>query len=241
MALAIFEGVEYYIDACSDADQNARLLDIHGGKRTRTRKLATRIIVEPAGFKMCAREKEKEGFKAILVTPEWVYSSVKAGNKQSSNYYSPDPSMVFSSVIISAVGLSDSQAAFIGAEVARRGGQWLAAITDNVTHLISKTELDFPPSDSFHPLHVSHRWVLECLVQDFLLPTAPFEFSPSHEHNNPSFSAARRFCQSILSQMNVHTTVSISRRTIRLRGSRLPVLPFEVLAKIFIEFRDIIY
>ncbi|KAJ7767807.1 hypothetical protein B0H16DRAFT_1882486 [Mycena metata] len=239
MALPIFKGVKYYIDACSDAEQIARLLDIHGGKPTQTRKFATRIIVEPARFKMCAREKEKEGSKAILVTPEWVYSSVKAGDKQPPNYYSPDPSMFFSSVIISAVGLSDSQAASISAEVARRGGQWVTAITDNVTHLISKTELDFPASNSFHPLHVSHRWVLECLVQGFLLPAAPFEFSPSHEHNNPFFSAARRFCQSILSQTNVHTTISISRRTIRLRGPRLPVLPFEMLSTIFIEFRDI--
>ncbi|KAJ7767812.1 hypothetical protein B0H16DRAFT_1787454 [Mycena metata] len=239
MALAIFQGVEYYIDACCNADQIARLLDIHGGKRTRTRKLATRIIVEPAGFKMCAREKKKEGLKAILVTPEWVYSSVKAGNKQPPQHYSPDPSMFFSSVIISAVGLSDSQAASIGAEVARRGGQWLTTLTDNVTHLISKTELDFPASDNFYPIHVSHRWVLESLGQGFLLPAAPFEFSPSHEHNNPFFSAARRFCQSIVSQTNAHTTVSISRRTIRLRGPRLPVLPFEVLSTIFIEFRDI--
>ncbi|KAJ7767774.1 hypothetical protein B0H16DRAFT_1520712, partial [Mycena metata] len=162
---------------------------------------------------MCAREEEKEGLKAILVTPEWVYSSVKAGNKQPSN------------LIL----------------LLTRSGDVLFFDYHFGSRVISKTELDFPASDSFRPLHVSHRWVLvECLVQAFLLPTAPFEFSPFHEHNNPSFSAARRFCQSILSPTNAHTTVSISRRTIRLRGPRLPVLPFEVLAKIFIEFRDMI-
>ncbi|KAJ7767769.1 hypothetical protein B0H16DRAFT_1520704 [Mycena metata] len=107
MALAIFEGVRYYIDTCSNAEQIAHLLDIHGGKRTArgTRKYAsnaTRVIVEPTRFEKCTRKMRKEDSRALLVTPEWVYTSVKAGNKQPSQYYSPDPSMFFSSVVISA-------------------------------------------------------------------------------------------------------------------------------------------
>ncbi|KAJ7018743.1 hypothetical protein C8F04DRAFT_1271755 [Mycena alexandri] len=166
-----------------------RLLDSNGAEPAETRNLATRIIVERTRFGKCARKKKEEGLKAILVT--WVYSSVKAGNKRPPQYYSPDPSMFFSSVFMSAVRL---QAASVWTEIAKYGGQWVAAITDDVTHLrvepTSKTELDFPNSNGFHPFPVSYRWFLDCLIWGVLLPAAPVELSQSHEHDGLSFSAA---------------------------------------------------
>ncbi|KAJ7767823.1 hypothetical protein B0H16DRAFT_338248 [Mycena metata] len=234
MALAIFERVIYYIDGCSNADQIVRLLDIHGGKRTRTRKSATRIIVEPARFE----EMNKKGSRAILVTPEWVYSSMKAGKKRPGEYYSPDPSLFFSSVVISAVGLSAQQVDDVRTAISICGGQWAPTITDEITHLIvgptPGIELDL------RPIHVSLGWFLDCRDQGVLLPASSGQSPQPCELGNPSFSAAQRFCESHLSELIVPARGHPSSRVGTQPPHRpLPVLPVELLTRIFIEFRDI--
>ncbi|KAJ7270388.1 hypothetical protein C8J57DRAFT_1605347 [Mycena rebaudengoi] len=228
----IFRGVLYHIDRSYDSgDLLCILLDENGGKAADTVKNATRIIVDPAHFTTYERSCNAE-----IVTPEWVYSSVKSGVKRPSRYYSADPHMVFSSIVVSAVGLT---AGFVRTAITNGGGQWLPKITADVTHLVvdaSARESDFT---GFQPIVVADRWVHDSLVQKALRPTAPYEkFTASEcKVGGNTISASQRFCEALHTNRNtgskLHDELSIN------TAGPLPFVPFEILSKVFIEFRDI--
>ncbi|KAF7341220.1 hypothetical protein MVEN_01857400 [Mycena venus] len=217
----IFRGVLYHIDrGCDSRDLLRILLEEGGAKASDTAKNATRIIVDPAHFTTYERK-----YNAEIVTPE-------------SRYYSADPKIVFSSIVVSAVGPT---ASFVRTVITDRGGQWLPKLTADVTHLVvdaSARESDFK---GFQPIVVADRWVHDSLVQKALLPTASYEIFTEGERKvgRSTISAAKRFCEALhinrKTGSKLHDKLSSSIST----GGPLPFVPFEILSKIFIEFRDI--
>ncbi|KAF8214832.1 hypothetical protein K438DRAFT_1749906 [Mycena galopus ATCC 62051] len=228
----IFRGVVYHIASDSDDRALRLLLEHNGAKETHNPTDATRIIiVHPRHFDKFKQMK----CGAPIVTPEWVYSSVKRGLKAPSQYYSADPTLLFSSTVVSAAGLSVNYRDFIRNAITTRGGQWLPTLTDDVTHLIVDVEPTVPSNcdaREFRPFVVCLDWVRDSLAQEVLLPTAPYEFlKPKVRTDQDAMSAARRFCEGLL-PLKSHAPPEFRDKI------PIPFVPFEIFAKIFVYFRD---
>ncbi|KAJ7115463.1 hypothetical protein C8R44DRAFT_855432 [Mycena epipterygia] len=127
----IFQGVKYHIcPSLPDWQQLRHILESNGAQEASNLKVATRIITEVS-----------HSIKGALVT--WVYSSVKAGVKQPARYYSVDPAMFFSSLVVSAIEVSPAHADLIGIITKKYGGQWKGILTDNVTHVIADSMIQY--------------------------------------------------------------------------------------------------
>ncbi|KAJ7149560.1 hypothetical protein C8R46DRAFT_1309389 [Mycena filopes] len=81
---------------------------------------------------------------------------------------------------------------------------------------------------------VEPDWVYCSLQAGVKLPTAPYEFNEqvAATPTRATASAARRFCEELLSSTKISRPAGPS--------APLPSLPFEILAKIFIAFRDVV-
>ncbi|KAJ6600462.1 hypothetical protein DFH09DRAFT_1302932 [Mycena vulgaris] len=144
----LFHGVKYHICPCLHGlEQLRKILDSHGAQEASELKLATRVITDETHF----FHFEEPRCKAVLVTPQWVYSSVKAGIKQPAQYYSADPAMFFSSAVVSVIGFSPAYEDLVRTVVTKYGGQWAATLTEDVTHLIADTAHSTPPAH-LHPI-----------------------------------------------------------------------------------------
>ncbi|KAJ7652686.1 hypothetical protein DFH06DRAFT_532809 [Mycena polygramma] len=221
----IFRGVKYRIACSDDVDSFRMLLDTNGAAQETDLKRTTRIIADSSHF----AELEKVECKGIMVTPEWVYSSVKAGAKKPAQYYSGDPAMIFSSAVFSAVEQSEATVDILPTLIAKWGGQWLPTVTDEATHLIADPKNNAVDCKGFRPIIVSLRWVVECIRRGKLLPVE----SPGLATEKDSSSPAQRFCAGLLLEMQGGGELTPT-------GGPSPYLPFEILAKIFIAFRDLL-
>ncbi|KAJ7184965.1 hypothetical protein C8R46DRAFT_1343932, partial [Mycena filopes] len=222
----IFRGVIYHLTRCSEEVVLRQLLDRHGAVESSCSLYATRLITESAHFTAVKKLKSN----ALIVQPEWVFSSLKTGVKRPSQYYSADPAMFLSSVVVAVAGRSPDS---LGALVLKHGGQFLPRLCEEVTHLIADANTTFDLSE-FCPIIVSSQWLLDSVAKKSLLPTAQYEFGGSQTEPTTTRaatpSAARRFCEVLLaladSPHDVSPVVS------------LPFIPFEILAKIFLTLRD---
>ncbi|WFC99758.1 regulator of Ty1 Transposition [Malassezia yamatoensis] len=71
------------------------------------------------------------------VTPQWVTRSVLLKSLQPEGLYSPDPSRLFSGVVISCASLSPHDQEVIGAAVESLGGAVKQTLCEEVTHLVA--------------------------------------------------------------------------------------------------------
>ncbi|KAJ6513022.1 hypothetical protein C8R45DRAFT_1088110 [Mycena sanguinolenta] len=232
----VFHGVVYYIDPRSnDRDLIRLLLDSNGGKEANSAQKATRLIVEPHHFASFNQIKWSAhgAYSPIVVTPEWVYSSVKCGVKRPSQSYSADPALFLSSIVVSASALPAIHTNFLRDSVTKYGGQWLPTPTDDVTHLVVDPIVIERGDDSPGPI-TSVDWVIHSLAQETLLPMGPYEFKlqPGKE----TVSAARRFCESL--SFSHHEDDELNAKTSIISVGPIPSLPAEILGKIFVDFRD---
>ncbi|KAJ7652764.1 hypothetical protein DFH06DRAFT_1418380 [Mycena polygramma] len=223
----IFRGVRYRIACSDDVDSLRMLLDTNGGAQESDLKRTTRIIVDSSHF----AEVEKLECKGIMVTPEWVYSSVKAGAKKPAHYYSADPAMIFSSAVFSAVDLFAAITAdILPTLIGKCGGQWLPTITDDVTHLIVDQQSSGVDRQGFKLTLVSLRWVAESVKTGKLLPIEASGVATQQANTSP----ARRFCAALLLEMH-----DAEAEITAAPGGPRPDLPLEILAKVFIMSRDL--
>ncbi|KAJ6529594.1 hypothetical protein B0H19DRAFT_1273993 [Mycena capillaripes] len=209
----VFSGVIYHIGTCcGDTEAIRHLLDENGAKQSSGPKFATRIISDQCHFAIF----KALNCKGAMVTPEWVYSSAKAGIKKPSQYYSADPAMFFSCVVVSTVGLSVAEADRIrtGSPVTGGNGLRLLRTRSLISSLIP------PPA-----------WIFKGV----LLPTEPYEML---KICHPEV-ATRRICNARKKFYSYPTSAVSDMLEIR-TSAPLPLLPFEILAKIFINFRDIV-
>ncbi|KAJ7890093.1 hypothetical protein B0H14DRAFT_3705797 [Mycena olivaceomarginata] len=211
-----------------------QLLAQNGAKEANAPKDATRIIVDPQNY---SKFQHLESTAAI-VAAEWVYSSLQCGVKRPSQYHSADPKLFF------FVHRRFDGRDFVRKSVTKYGGQCLPGLTSEVTHLVvESTARDCDPN-GFTPIIVSIRWIHDCLDTKELLPTAPHQFKPKTfllgaktffkaKKDGDIVSAARRFCDALpATPHELRDKISVPSR------GPFPFVPFELLAKIFIHFRD---
>ncbi|KAJ7642851.1 hypothetical protein B0H17DRAFT_1148747 [Mycena rosella] len=225
----LFRGVKYWICSSLPGTEQARLrhdLDGNGAQHASELKLATRVLTNRVHFS----EFQGPECKAALVTPQWVYDSVNAGMKQLSKYYSADPAMLFSSLVISAVGVSATHANLIRTIVTKFGGQWTATLTKQITHLIVDTLLDSSLPINSHIIVVSHAWFSDSLELESLQDTAQYELL-RRKGTSSSASAAHQLTTPSKAQI----------RTPTIPRESLPFLPFEILCKIHLICRDLAF
>ncbi|KAJ6513027.1 hypothetical protein C8R45DRAFT_332325 [Mycena sanguinolenta] len=144
-------------------------------------------------------------------------------------YYSADPELIFSStVVVSLTGHCD----FIRTAVTKYGGEWRPTLADDVTHVIGDAVTDGP----LRPISVPFDWLIDSIVEEVLLPTASYEFQPKSGRNR---SAARLFCEVLYFHHDEDEDEDESTtETSTVFGGPIPFLPFEILGKILVEFRD---
>ncbi|KAJ7443378.1 hypothetical protein FB451DRAFT_1437608 [Mycena latifolia] len=174
-----------------DAQDLQCLLDIHGAQEAEL-DVATRVITDQAHFSHF----QEPRCKAMLVT--WVYSSVKAGIKQTTHRYSADPAMFFSSLVISVLEVSPSHADLIRAVVTKYGGQWASSLTKN--------------------------WFQTSFELESLQDTTPYVLFEKQDIAAPRHLLASR---GLAPPFDPTQPVPV------------PFLPFEIMAKIFLMYRDL--
>ncbi|KAF7374718.1 hypothetical protein MSAN_00357100 [Mycena sanguinolenta] len=233
---SIFRGVIYYIDPRSDAyDLLHFLLQHNGGKEAKGPYYrTTRIIVDPQHFPSF-EQVECKTHNPTIVTPEWVYSSVKCGAKRPSQYYSANPALFFSSAVVSASGLSDVRMESLRDAVTKYGGQWMPTPADDVTHLVVDPIVE-PGDDPLAPILVHANRAIHSVVNKVPLPSALDEVNA--QPGSKIVSAARRFCETLYFHYEEEEEDELSDETSTFPDRPLPFLPFEILGKIFVEFRD---
>ncbi|KAJ7465378.1 hypothetical protein B0H11DRAFT_2197785 [Mycena galericulata] len=169
----LFEGVKYHICPCLPSTQQAQLHSILGGNgahRVSELKLATRVITDQLHFSAFQESQCKAG----LVTSQWVFASIKSGVKQPSRYYSADPAMFFSSLVVSVIGITASHQDLIRTVVTKYGGQWAATLAENVTHLIAGPISESRLPADFLGIVVSPAWIRDSLELEYRQDTTPY-------------------------------------------------------------------
>ncbi|KAJ7622264.1 hypothetical protein FB45DRAFT_1061826 [Roridomyces roridus] len=235
----IFTGIRYQIqlDGGSTSTSTAlslrRLLEEHGAKEAEYSSKATRIITDtndtesmraPCGVAF-------ESFvSGVLVTAEWVYSSIEAGVKRPSQLYSPAPVLLLSSVVMSphpVTGLSKSWSRILQPSLEMLGGEWLETPTAQTTHYISESA-----SECANPnlVIVTPKSFLEIVTRRERLPHPPHCVV-----DGQSVSRAHYFCHALLARTadsNLKTEAHVA------SVLTLPYLPYEVVAEIFLTYKQ---
>ncbi|KAJ7719300.1 hypothetical protein B0H16DRAFT_1607057 [Mycena metata] len=258
----MFQGVKFFVGTCAPEGKIAtRVLHNHGGKQVASVPEATRIVSDARHFE---RYQDLEAFcNADIVTPEWVYASVKSGSKRPSQYYSPNPTKFFSSVVLSAVGPSAAvNADAIRGLLTHYGGQWLTVPTSEVTHVIAETTTADFDCEGIRPVVVSLGWFTDSVIQKCILPTAGYTLPRPQAQPTKSVGAVARilrgFCRAVRRKAissddqapsTDKTTGSEARRFCNAlllalddekKCGSTPVLPFEILSEIFLTVRDVV-
>ncbi|KAF9215091.1 hypothetical protein BGZ59_002293 [Podila verticillata] len=147
----LFNGVVFYVNPFLGALRIAELEELlfkHGALKTQHSKpqddldwqsntfKTTHIISEDYDF---ADYKHASARGIHIVTPEWVTRSVKHGSIQGPEFFSADPDMVFSGVVVATTGLPAFDRQVISEAVQDYGGSFERDVNKHVTHLIALT------------------------------------------------------------------------------------------------------
>ncbi|KAF7289269.1 hypothetical protein MIND_01388500 [Mycena indigotica] len=151
---------------------------------------ATHIITDSETF---------EGWRDVknvpIVTEVWVEHSLAANKMQSTEFYSVDPSKVFSGVIACGADLRTDDEEIIKAGVVSLGGQWRTSLTKDVTHLfaMSTTSEKYATAMQHRREHQSGiklllpEWFDRCIFFGKPVETQPFEWpKPTMLDRTPS-------------------------------------------------------
>ncbi|KAJ7614831.1 hypothetical protein FB45DRAFT_1064487 [Roridomyces roridus] len=227
----IFRGVLYMISLphrdASASSLLKQLLEKHGGKQASDSREATRIITSGSE----ALRQRSVRCPGVIVTPEWVYNSVKTGVKQAARYYSAEPELFFASIVVAADSeIEPSCVDEYRRAVMQHGGQWVDTPTDATTHIIS------PQSVPGGPVVISEQRLLDSITRKERLPFAIVD--------GQEVSAARCFCDALLAARAAAPITAAAPTTIGLvdlnHRPPLPHFPYEILAKIFLMTKEIV-
>ncbi|KAI8148041.1 hypothetical protein BJV82DRAFT_664374 [Fennellomyces sp. T-0311] len=97
---------------------------------------ATHFIVAQ-GYKLTDEERYKQLEGCAFVTPMWVTAAIKNGFAHEPVYYSPDPEMIFSGMVVTSYDLSEYDEHHISGLVKDFGGMYIATLSNDVTHLVT--------------------------------------------------------------------------------------------------------
>ncbi|KAJ7607752.1 hypothetical protein FB45DRAFT_1067774 [Roridomyces roridus] len=223
----IFRGVVYLLDVGDKAEPTGyhtlrRLLDEHGAKETQSfsfKAPATHIITTSDRYM-----RETCQGNGVIVTTEWVYSSVKTGAQRPTQYYSADPALFLSSFVLSTREIASSCMPRERNQVIEYGGEWLDAPADHTTHIISN-KTDSVPG----PVIVSIKSLRASLASKGRLP------HPSDcVVDGQNVSAAHFYCHGLLAQNPAPIVVTPTPPNRRLC---LPDFPCEIVMDIFLAYQ----
>ncbi|KAG1780094.1 BRCT domain-containing protein [Suillus placidus] len=117
-----------------------------------------------------------------VVSETWVQRSVALGKRQPEQYYSTDPTMIFSGIIACATDLSSWDLEVLSAGITSLGGQWRTALTHDVTHLFTlheqsdkyQTAMHFAPDT--HMFILTPHWFDDSVQAGCRLPELPYSW-----------------------------------------------------------------
>ncbi|KAF5393226.1 hypothetical protein D9757_000723 [Collybiopsis confluens] len=116
-------------------EQLHTLIKKHAGKVTSTPKDATLVVTDSHRFEGW-QEFDGNGSRPVC-TELWLERSAILNRFLSTEYFSPDPSKLFSGVIGCAADLSPSDIGILSAGIFALGGQWRTGLTKDVSHLFT--------------------------------------------------------------------------------------------------------
>ncbi|KAJ7875512.1 hypothetical protein B0H14DRAFT_3859424 [Mycena olivaceomarginata] len=151
--------------------------------------------------------------------------------KQPSRYYSADPTMFCSSMVMSVVGsqISRPHADLIRSIILKYGGQWAATPTENLTHLIADKTFDYGALPPCISIVVSHEWVRDSFEKESSQELGPYVL---FKRDGDAPSTFHRTCPAAYGRK--------AKATARVPDQRqLPFLPVEIVVKIHLMSRDL--
>ncbi|TFY83276.1 hypothetical protein EWM64_g739 [Hericium alpestre] len=180
--MPLFENVRYFFAPSCPAElrlPQSAILNANGATATDLAS-ATHIITNTIDFEGKQNVKEED---IAIVTGVWVDRSVLFGKLQPTQFYSPDPSMLFSGIVACATDLSPSDLEVLSAGISALGGQWRPGLTREVTHLFAVV----PGSEKYNTaMHYQADTKVKVLVPHWFddsvrlgvrgLPTATYEW-----------------------------------------------------------------
>ncbi|KAH7922021.1 hypothetical protein BV22DRAFT_1121771 [Leucogyrophana mollusca] len=190
--MPIFDGVYYLLSPSLSPARRTELqsiLDLNGALPAAAQSTRlTHVVTNTPHFD--GAHSVKDGVK--VVSDRWVDRSVIMGKLQLEQYYSPDPSMLFSGVVACATDLPGPDLEVLSAGITALGGQWRQGLTRDVTHLFAlhtnsdkyTTALHFRPHT--HMILLTPHWFDDSVRLGRVLPTEAYEWPeprvllPSH-------------------------------------------------------------
>ncbi|KAJ1548122.1 hypothetical protein HK096_004433 [Nowakowskiella sp. JEL0078] len=117
--------------------------------------------------------------KIVIVTPQWVFSSVTQNELLRPEFFSPFREMIFSELVVAtSPEISQTDTEEIFAYVSYFGGDFRFEFDDSVTHLISTT-MSNDVSDQAMSANIPiviPEWVQDCVSLQLLLPISLYRF-----------------------------------------------------------------
>ncbi|KAG1847384.1 hypothetical protein F4604DRAFT_1594505 [Suillus subluteus] len=160
--MAVFDDVHYVLSSSIPAEQRKELLgllDLNGA----TSAPPHTHLIALAG----SHTQHEHAGSLHVVSGMWVHRSIVLGKLQlrlivvvSEQYYSPDPTMIFSGIVACATDLSPSDLEVLSAGITSLGGQWRTGLTRDVTHLFALHEQSDKYQTAMHFAPHTHMSVL---------------------------------------------------------------------------------
>ncbi|KAG2130893.1 hypothetical protein DEU56DRAFT_740363 [Suillus clintonianus] len=153
--MAVFDGVHYVLSSSIPGEQRKELsglLDLNGA----TSAPPHSHLIALAG----SRTQHEHAGSLHVVSGMWVQRSIVLGKLQLEQYYSPDPTMIFSGIVACATDLSPSDLEVLSAGITSLGGQWRTGLTRDVTHLFALHEQSDKYQTAMHFAPHTHMSVL---------------------------------------------------------------------------------
>eukprot|EP01087_Luapelamoeba_hula_P006475 TRINITY_DN1654_c1_g1_i2.p1 TRINITY_DN1654_c1_g1~~TRINITY_DN1654_c1_g1_i2.p1 ORF type:complete len:1547 (+),score=321.69 TRINITY_DN1654_c1_g1_i2:87-4727(+) len=123
-----------------------------------------------------------------VVTPEWVYQSVK--RIQPPEYFSPDPAKIFSGLIVSSSQITGRERNVLAAGILHYGGRFQVKLTTECTHLIayaiSNPKCEYAKEKGIHI--VSPGWFNDSIKDGRLYPERHYPVEATTYNNNNNHS-----------------------------------------------------
>ncbi|KAF9349305.1 hypothetical protein BGX34_001874 [Mortierella sp. NVP85] len=203
----LFQDVIFYLNPFLGGERIAELeatLCANGAQKAQTsigktnttwtsdRSRPTHIITDDLDFPDYKHAKAR----AIhIVTPEWVDRSVKSG-LQDPRYFSADPIMIFSGIVLTTTGLAPFDRKMICDGVRDYGGCFTSMMTSDVTHVIAITptgeKYDFVMSRPELDIKVVlPHWFEQCINLKRRLPETIYQF-PDLPMQNQDYVVSRQ-------------------------------------------------
>ncbi|KAG2052259.1 hypothetical protein BDR06DRAFT_915565 [Suillus hirtellus] len=153
--MAVFDDVHYILSSSIPAAQRKELsglLDLNG---------ATSAPPHTHLIALAGSHTQREHAGSLhIVSGMWVQRSIVLGKLQLEQYYSPDPTMIFSGIVACATDLSPSDLEVLSAGITSLGGQWRTGLTRDVTHLFALHEQSDKYQTAMHFAPHTHMSVL---------------------------------------------------------------------------------